>query len=113
MDISRAIRKRLEEGLQEHQRGALEAAQVIYQGVLDDDPENADAYHFLGLIAHQQQNFKTAVTFIQKAIAGDNARPTFHFNLGAAQLALVEPRRHGPPTRESGNIQTRLAGSSF
>ena len=87
MDTSRAIRKRLEEGLQEHQRGALEAAQVIYQGVLDDDPGNADAYHFLGLIAHQQQNFKTAVTFIQKAIAGDNARPTFHFNLGAAQLA--------------------------
>ena len=88
MDISRAIRKRLEEGLQEHQRGALEAAQVIYQGVLDDDPENADAYHFLGLIAHQQQNFETAVTLIQRAIAKDNARPTFHFNLGAAQLAL-------------------------
>ena len=86
MDISRAIRKRLEEGLQEHQRGALEAAQVIYQGVLDDDPENADAYHFLGLIAHQRQNFETAVSLIQRAIANDNARPTFHFNLGGFVL---------------------------
>lgn len=90
MDISQAIRKRLEEGLQQHQRGAFEAAEKIYQGVLDDDPGNADAYHFLGLIAHQRQDFGAAVTLIQQAIAGNRARPTFHFNLGAAQLALGE-----------------------
>ncbi|MAI11948.1 MAG: hypothetical protein CBD27_08290 [Rhodospirillaceae bacterium TMED167] len=90
MDTSQVIRNRLEEGLQQHQRGAFEAAEQIYQGVLDDDPGNADACHFLGLIAHHRQNFKAAVTLIQQAIAGDRARPTFHFNLGAAQLALGE-----------------------
>ena len=88
MQNSQATRKRLEEGLKHHQNGEFELAEKIYKRVLEEDPENADVSHFLGLIAHQHKNFETAVKCIRQAILMDPARPTFHFNLGAAQLAL-------------------------
>ncbi len=88
MDDAQAIRQRLEEGLRHHKSGRFDEAEAIYREVLQDNPVNVDALHFLGLIAHQRQDYPAAVDLIRQAVDGDPARPTFHFNLGAAQLAL-------------------------
>ena len=52
-----------------HQRGLLSDAQILYTEILKTQPTNADALHFLGLIALQTQNPQKAVELIDKAIA--------------------------------------------
>lgn len=81
-------RQRLEAGLALHQTGRMGEAEEIYQEVLDADPANADAMHFLGLIKHQKGDLAKAVELISAALAIDNDRPTFHFNLAAALIPL-------------------------
>ena len=73
----------LEKGLELHQQGKLDEAAAIYQEVLTADPGNADALHFLGLIAQQRGDLSTAIEQIEAAIAVEPERSTFYFNLGA------------------------------
>jgi len=87
MNVTDTIRRRLEDGLRHHQSGRFDQAGTIYRNVLEDDPNNPDALHFLGLIAHQQGDFEVAIERISRAVEGDPDRPTFQFNLGAAHLA--------------------------
>ncbi len=82
------LRERLEEGLKLHQAGRIDDAETVYRDVLAADPENADALHFLGLIAHQKGDAAQAVELISAALDVEPDRPTFHFNLGAALVAL-------------------------
>ncbi len=81
-------REQLENGLALHQQGKLDEASAIYQEVLDADPGNADALHFIGLVAQQRGDLLTAVENIEAAIAAEPDRPTFHFNLGVTFTAL-------------------------
>tara|TARA_B100000315_G_scaffold260922_1_gene327409 strand:+ start:12692 stop:14650 length:1959 start_codon:yes stop_codon:yes gene_type:complete len=83
-------REQLEKGLELHQQGKLDEAAAIYQEVLTVDQGNADALHFLGLIAQQRGDLSTAVNHIEDAIAAEPDRPTFHFNLGATYTAAGE-----------------------
>lgn len=79
----------LEQGLGLHRQGRLDEAAALYEMVLAADPRNADALHFLGLIAHQKGENEVAVDRIDQAIILDEARPTFHYNLGTALAALT------------------------
>jgi protein O-GlcNAc transferase len=78
----------LNEGLGLHQAGKLDQAEQKYAQVLDQEPENQDALHFLGLIAHQRGDLASAAELIGRAIQIDEARPTFHYNLGAVGAAM-------------------------
>jgi Tfp pilus assembly protein PilF len=46
-------RNKLQEGLAFHQKGKLQQAEQAYQQALQYHPQNADAYHLLGVIAYQ------------------------------------------------------------
>ena len=81
-------REQLGEGLALHRAGNLDAAAEIYNAVLAADADNADANHFLGLIAHQSGDNLAAERRIRKAIAVESARPTFHYNLGNVLAAM-------------------------
>ncbi|MBT7954508.1 MAG: tetratricopeptide repeat protein [Rhodospirillaceae bacterium] len=81
-------RQQLEKGLALHQEGKLDEAAEIYQEVLAVDPGNADALHFLGLIAQQRGDLSAAIEHIEAAISAEPERPTFHFNLGVTFTAL-------------------------
>jgi predicted TPR repeat methyltransferase len=59
--ISRAIRC--------HQTGQLPKAERLYRRVLEAEPENVDALHFLGVLSHQIGRREAAVHLIGKAIA--------------------------------------------
>jgi predicted O-linked N-acetylglucosamine transferase (SPINDLY family) len=78
----------LQDGLGAHQAGQLDAAERKYRQVLEQEADNQDALHFLGLIAHQRGQLTEAVRLIGRAIEIDEARPTFHFNLGAVRVAM-------------------------
>ena len=55
--------------VQHHQAGRLQAAEQIYRRVLEVDPNQADAIHLLGVLAHQVGKHELAVQCITRAIA--------------------------------------------
>jgi tetratricopeptide (TPR) repeat protein len=71
-----------------HQRGQLEQAARAYQAILAADPEHADAWHLLGVVAHQQGDHARAVEHITRAIALWPGEASFHSNLAEAYRAL-------------------------
>lgn len=74
--------------LQHHQSGRLEQAARIYQLILTQQPEHADALHLLGVVALQQGNAPRAVELICQAVAVNPSAAAFHANLGEAYRAL-------------------------
>ena len=51
-----------------HRDGHLDAAEKIYQTVLEAVPEQPDALHFLGVLAHQRGDSPQAIKLIRRAI---------------------------------------------
>ncbi|MFH1216979.1 MAG: tetratricopeptide repeat protein [Pseudomonadota bacterium] len=64
------------------QAGQAQQAENMYQQILTRDPDNAQAYSMLGILAGQSGNMDRAVLFTQKAIQIDSATANFHYNLG-------------------------------
>ncbi|MBI3838864.1 MAG: tetratricopeptide repeat protein [Planctomycetia bacterium] len=73
-----------------HQRGELAQAQRIYRQILEADPKHADAWHLLGVAAHQSGRHVEAIGSISKAIALNGSIAAYHNHLGAAHAALGE-----------------------
>jgi protein O-GlcNAc transferase len=70
-----------------HQAGDLPAAEGLYRQILRDDPDNVDALHLLGLVAHQTGRGDLAIETIGRAL---RHRPDFaeaHANLGTVFFA--------------------------
>ena len=74
-----------------HQRGALAEAERRYRYILAQVPAHADSLHNLGLIALNSGNAAAAVDLIGKAIAADNRRAEYHYNIALAWRALGRP----------------------
>jgi len=68
--------------------GDLQRAEVIYRQILQVDPRQADALHFLGLIAHQVGRSDIAVDYMKQSLAVMPYNDGFHYNLGLAYQAL-------------------------
>ena len=79
--------KALEEALQHHQAGHLEEAGAIYRQILDADPEQAEALHWLGVIELQQGRPQAAVELIAQALKIKPAYAGACNNLGLALQA--------------------------
>jgi Flp pilus assembly protein TadD len=71
-----------------HQAGQLAEAERIYQRILHQDPNNADALHLLGVMAHQVGRHEVAVESIGRAIAIQPREAAYHNNLGEAHRTL-------------------------
>lgn len=65
-----------------HRAGDLALAQRLYRQVLDAEPDNPDALHFLGVLAHQRGDAETAVDLIGRALASAPQHAGAHNNLG-------------------------------
>jgi len=71
-----------------HQAGKLDEAKTIYQSLLNKNPHDSDALHYLGLIAFQRHRYLDSVNLIEAAIKINRLVPAFHCNLGNAYRAL-------------------------
>jgi tetratricopeptide (TPR) repeat protein len=83
-----SIPQAIQLALEHQQAGNLAQAERIYQQVLSLDPNNANANHLLGIIAHQVGKDDLAAELIQKAI---DSNPTFaeaHNSLGVTFKGL-------------------------
>ena len=75
-------------GLHYHRAGRLAEAEGLYREVLAAEPENADALHLFGVLAHQVGQHGVAVEAISLAIHYAPERADFHSNLGDVLRAL-------------------------
>ena len=73
--------------VQHHQAGRLRMAEQIYRQILAVEPSHADAWHLLGVVAHQARNYAMAVEYFQRAITLKGDAAAFHSNLAGAYLA--------------------------
>jgi Flp pilus assembly protein TadD len=73
----------------EHSRaGRYAQAEKIGRDVLAADPNNADAWHLLGVVAYQLGESGIAVDLIEKALRIEPSRPDFLNDLGEVHWAL-------------------------
>jgi tetratricopeptide (TPR) repeat protein len=87
--MSATVAQILEIAVQHHKAGRFAEAEAMYRQVLVEEPQNPDALHLLGVLAHQSGNNQAAVELIRRAIAVRPAAAYFT-NLG---VVLTDLRR--------------------
>lgn len=95
-----------------HQTGQLGPAAQLYQKVLAQEQENADALHLLGVLRHQQGDHAKAVVLIRRAIALRPSVPAFHANLAEAYRALGQLERAAGCCRTALRLQPTSAAAA-
>jgi tetratricopeptide (TPR) repeat protein len=74
MDLPAEQQQALDRAIDLHSNGDLVAAEKLYRAVLAERPDQADALHYLGVIALQSGRFGDAVELIEQAVA---SRPEY------------------------------------
>ncbi len=82
------IQQALRIALEHQQAGRLPQAEAAYRNILRAAPEQPDALHFLGILAHQTGNSEMAVQLIRHAIRSNPANPVYQLNLGTIYPSL-------------------------
>ena len=77
--------------LQHHAAGRFPEAESIYQRILRANPDQPDALHLLGVIAHQAGQDNAAVDLISRALSIKPDVAEAHNNLGIALRKLGRP----------------------
>ncbi len=85
-----SIEQTMQEGFAHHQAGRFPEAEQAYRAVLQQQPENPDALHLLGLIARSAGRLDLAEQLVRRACELAPTTPHFAGNLG---LILVELKR--------------------
>jgi len=71
----------LREAITHQQSGRILEAEKLYSQILDAEPNNSTALHFLGLIYSQRGQLDDAINLIQRAISYDKRNPHIYSNL--------------------------------
>ena len=69
------------------QSGQLDKAKTAFTDITQQDPASASAWHCLAIVVHQQGDNTLAESHIQRAIALEPERPTYHSNLSLILIA--------------------------
>jgi predicted TPR repeat methyltransferase len=73
-------------GLEHHRAGRLIQAETAYRNKLEEDPQNADAAHWLGVLILQSGRPAEALPFLEKAVGSRPTDSAFATNLAQAYL---------------------------
>ena len=74
----------LQEGMSLHQNGKLNEAKLIYERVLEIQPNNFDALRLLGVLTTQTQQFSLSVELLSKALKIDPNHLVCNYYIGLA-----------------------------
>ncbi len=69
-----------------HQQGEFNNAKKLYEQILQEEPDNAEVLHLLGLLFVDFGQLELAQENIRKAIKNTNDKPQYHNNLGNVYL---------------------------
>lgn len=86
--VEKADRQSLECAIADHRAGRIEAAEAAYRMFIASSPDNADAWHFLGLLLFQRRQLQPALDAMTQALSLAPANPGIHANLGNMLLDL-------------------------
>src|SRR3974390_1256100 len=67
--------------LEHHQAGQYGQAEAICRQLLDKEPNNPDALHLSGMIAHQTMDYDRAVELMNRSITLSPEQPVYYCNL--------------------------------
>ncbi len=90
MSSSKDVSSLMSEAAAHHQAGRLGKAEALYRRVLENDPSQADALHWLGVLCQQNGDSKTALDLIGKAVELRPQAADFVNNLGNIHMAREE-----------------------
>jgi protein O-GlcNAc transferase len=90
----------LEHAIDLHHAGQLQQAEQIYRQILTADPNDAEALQLLGAIAHQCEQYGTAIDLIERSLAINPNNPRAMNNLGEALRATAQIDRSIATFRE-------------
>ncbi|MFC1492284.1 methyltransferase domain-containing protein [Nitrospinota bacterium] len=68
--------------MRHHQEGNLQGAELLYRQVLERNPSNAEALHFLGVLICQVGHGDQGIELMTKSVEMQPSNATFHNNLG-------------------------------
>ncbi|HIA65129.1 TPA: tetratricopeptide repeat protein [Candidatus Poribacteria bacterium] len=78
------IEDKFQQAVAFHQAGQLSQAEKICKQILTYNSQNAEVFHFLGIIACQVGKYPVAVDLITQAIEIDSKQPPFYYSLANA-----------------------------
>lgn len=78
----------METAVQLQMTGRLEEATSIYQDIVQNDPENADAWHFLGIIAQQAGRTDAAERLVMRALSLKDDQANYFVTIGHIEREL-------------------------
>ena len=91
------------------QTGQLDGARQVCYDALQTDPENADAWHVLGMTLHLAGEAQTAIEAFEKATQFSVPSAALLTNLGVAQAALGQQESAVASYRHALRLQADLA----
>ncbi|MFM7136608.1 MAG: tetratricopeptide repeat protein [Planctomycetota bacterium] len=86
-----AAQQLLQQAVAHHQAGRLAEAEALYRQILAARPDQPDALHLLGLVAHVVGQHEAAADLIGRSIALRPDIATYHSNLAEVCRALGKP----------------------
>jgi len=91
------LRSLLEQANRHHAQGHLQEADRLYRLILQQQPANIDALHYLGLLTHQLGQSQSGVEILRRSVAAAPSAAPYHNNLamvlqelGRTEEALAE-----------------------
>ena len=76
------IDKALQTAVEYSRSGNFHQAEQVCNKILETQPDNADALHFLGIIQYQRGNYDSAIEYMEKALHLDPNVADAYYNLG-------------------------------
>lgn len=76
------VQKRLKAGIKAHQKGKTQLAANAFSEVIRAEPENADAWHFMGLLLFHNGEKDRGIAALRRSLEYGPDNPHAHCNLG-------------------------------
>lgn len=72
----------LEAALASHMAGELSHAEALYRAILEGDPEQPDALHFMGILLHQEGMSDAGLQLVRESLQHAPLRADWHNDMG-------------------------------
>lgn len=82
------VEKFIEQARSLHEAGRLDEAAELYQRIIADHPDHAEALNGLGVLAFQRRDLTVAAEYLSLAVESTPREASYHGNLGAAYAAM-------------------------
>lgn len=96
-----------------HQAGQYAKAEAMYRDVLAAEPDNFDALHLLGVLAHQVGRLDDALELLSKTVQKHKAHPSALISLGNTLTSLGRYNEASEHYRHALELEPNSAGTHY